>query len=52
MKEDWTLGWETVFLHAIGHESTFGVILLAGVIGGLAFMAFMASRAEKRKSRK
>lgn len=52
MKEDWTLGWETVFLHAIGHESTFGVILLAGVIGGLALMAFMASRAEKRKSRK
>ncbi len=43
------MGWETVFLHAIGHESTFGVIFLAVVVGGLAFLAFMASRAEKKK---
>ncbi|HXG41592.1 MAG TPA: hypothetical protein VNL95_02575 [Dehalococcoidia bacterium] len=41
--------WGTAFLHAIGHESTFGVVFLAAVVGGLALLAFMASRAERGK---
>jgi|FaiFalDrversion3_1042247.scaffolds.fasta_scaffold00415_2 hypothetical protein len=45
------MGWERVFLHAIGHESTFGAIFLAAVVGSLAFLAFMASRAERRRKR-